>query len=223
MAVKLTSVKCPECGAALQIENGREQIFCSYCGAKILITNENEYIIRHVDDAGVKKAETERIVEMKKLEIIEKNRVANENKKKTKIKIMAILAILAMIFLSIGGSDKDNEAYETISGFLILAIPFVWFINRGSKEDLGFGDKIRFPHSLKEYNTKSYLFVESILKSVGFTNIKTVPLNDLTLGIMKRPDMVESITINGKMPKFAFKKYHTNASIVISYHSYRKS
>ena len=55
MAVKLTSVKCPECGAALQIENGREQIFCSYCGAKILITNENEYIIRHVDDAGVKK------------------------------------------------------------------------------------------------------------------------------------------------------------------------
>ena len=119
MAVKITSVKCPECGAALQIENGREQIFCSYCGAKILITNENEYIIRHVDDAGVKKAETERIIEMKKLEIIEKNRVANEKKKKTKIKIMAILAILAMIFISIGGTDKDNEAYETISGFLI--------------------------------------------------------------------------------------------------------
>jgi hypothetical protein len=222
MAVKLTSVKCPECGAALQIENGREQIFCSYCGAKILITNENEYIIRHVDDAGVKKAETERIVEMKKLEIIEKNRIDNEKKKKTKIKIMAILAILAMIFLSISDSDKDNEAYKTISGFFILAIPCVWFINR-DRDELDFGDKIRFPHSLKEYNTKSYLFVESILKSVGFTNIKTVPLNDLTLGIMKRPDMVEYITINGKMPKFAFKKYHTNASIVISYHSYRKS
>ena len=222
MAVKITSVKCPECGAALQIENGREQIFCSYCGAKILITNENEYIIRHVDDAGVKKAETERIIEMKKLEIIEKNRVANEKKKKTKIKIMAILAILAMIFLSIGGSDKDNEAYETISGFLILAIPCVWFINR-DRDESGFGDKIRFPHSLKEYNTKSYLFVESILKSVGFTNIKTVALNDLTIGILKRPDTVESININGKMPIFAFKKYHTNAAIVISYHSYRKS
>ena len=159
---------------------------------------------------------------MKKLEIIEKNRVDNEKKKKTKIKIMAILAILAMIFLSISGSDKDNEAYKTISGFLILAIPCVWFINR-DRDELGFGDKIRFPHSLKEYNTKSYLFVESILKSVGFTNIKTVPLNDLTLGIMKRPDMVESITINGKMPKFAFKKYFSNAAIVISYHSYRKS
>jgi len=223
MAVKLTSVKCPECGAALQIENGREQIFCSYCGAKILITNENEYIIRHVDDAGVKKAETERIIEMKKLEIIEKNRVANEKKKKTKIKIMVILAILAMIFLSMGGSDKDVEGYETIGGFLILAIPFVWFINRDRENELGFGDKIRFPHSLMEYNTKSYLVVESILKSVGFTNIKSVPLNDLTIGILKRPDKVESITINGKMPKFAFKKYHTNASIVISYHSYRKS
>ena len=40
MAVKFTSVKCPECGANLPIEEGRERIFCSYCGTQIIMTNE---------------------------------------------------------------------------------------------------------------------------------------------------------------------------------------
>ena len=30
MAIKFTSVKCPECGAALPIEEGRKQMSCSY-------------------------------------------------------------------------------------------------------------------------------------------------------------------------------------------------
>lgn len=54
MSVKLISVKCPECGAALDIEQGRTQCFCSYCGAKILTHDDNEYIIRKIDEAELK-------------------------------------------------------------------------------------------------------------------------------------------------------------------------
>jgi len=223
MAIKFTSVKCPECGAKTHIEEGRNQAFCSYCGTKILITNENEYIIRHVDDAGVKKAETDRIIEMKKLEIIEKNRLAKEKIKKIKIIASIILGIISIIFSIIASMDKKNDSFYSIALFSLVAIPWIWLINKDNEDEIDFGDKVKIPNSLIYYSKKNYIAVESILKSVGFTNIKTVPLNDLTLGIMKRPDMVEYITINGKMPKFAFKKYHTNASIVISYHSYRKS
>lgn len=65
MAIKFTSVKCPECGASLPIEEGRKQVFCSYCGTKVMVTNENEYIYRHIDEADVKKAETDRIIRMR--------------------------------------------------------------------------------------------------------------------------------------------------------------
>lgn len=41
MGIKLITVKCPECGASLDIEEGRKQLFCSYCGSKILIQNDN--------------------------------------------------------------------------------------------------------------------------------------------------------------------------------------
>ena len=54
MSVNFTSVKCPECGASLPIEEGRTQVFCSYCGTKVIVTNDNEYIYRHIDEAGVK-------------------------------------------------------------------------------------------------------------------------------------------------------------------------
>lgn len=34
MAIKLVSVKCPDCGQTLSIEENRTQAFCTYCGAK---------------------------------------------------------------------------------------------------------------------------------------------------------------------------------------------
>ena len=39
MALKFNSIKCPECGANLPIEEGRDTLFCSYCGNKIIVTN----------------------------------------------------------------------------------------------------------------------------------------------------------------------------------------
>ena len=84
MAVKLISVKCPECGATLNIEEDREQAFCTYCGTKVLLHNENEHIYRHIDEAGVRQAETDRIVRMKQMELAEKKRVDAEKTKALK-------------------------------------------------------------------------------------------------------------------------------------------
>ena len=70
--IELTSLKCPECGASLDIPEERDHIFCQYCGTKILLTNDNEKIIRHVDEAAIKQAENE----SKRLDIEERKRKA---------------------------------------------------------------------------------------------------------------------------------------------------
>ena len=74
MAIQFISVKCPECGAELSVENGREFAYCSYCGTKVIISNDNEHIYRTIDEASVKQAETDRIVKLKKLEIEAKSK-----------------------------------------------------------------------------------------------------------------------------------------------------
>lgn len=72
MGIKFVSLKWPECRATLDVEESRQQIFCSYCGTQIMVQNNNEYIYRHIDEAGIKKAETDRMVRMKQMEMEEK-------------------------------------------------------------------------------------------------------------------------------------------------------
>ena len=80
-------------------------------------------------------------------------------------------------------------------------------------------DTATLPGIAWNYERKDYKAVETVLRSAGFTNIRCVPLNDLSFGVLYKPGMVESMTINGKDNISATKKYSKDAQIVISYHS----
>ena len=87
--------------------------------------------------------------------------------------------------------------------------------------DVDFGDSARVPNGISDYSKKSYQSIEALFRGAGFTNIKSVPLNDITVGILKRAGTVESITINGKDVTSGGKKFPKDASVVITYHSSR--
>lgn len=216
MAIKFNSVKCPECGADLPIEENREQLFCSYCGAHIVVTNENEYIYHHIDEAGIKKAEVDKEVQLKKLEIIEKKCAEAAKNTKIKIIISIIMGIIGIVLLltnaGIGGM---------VGWFILIGVMFIWvFSNKNEEEDVDFGDKVKVPSTISNYEQMNYASVESILSSAGFTNIDCVALNDLTTGLLKKPSMVESITINGHKIESGGKKFAGDAKVIISYHSF---
>lgn len=40
--MKLQSLKCPNCGAALEIEDGIDTFFCKYCGYKIVLAGMSD-------------------------------------------------------------------------------------------------------------------------------------------------------------------------------------
>ena len=112
MALKMNSVKCPECGANLQIEEGRTQVFCSYCGTKIIITNENEHIYRHIDEADIRKAETDRMVRMRRLNMEEQG--SSLKKTMTIIWMAVSLIIILICIIEMSVLDKFTN------GFLML-------------------------------------------------------------------------------------------------------
>lgn len=96
MAYKLISVKCPDCGQTLSIEENRTQAFCTYCGAKVLISNENEYVFRQVDEAGIQKAETERLIKLKELELQEQREIHGRNLRKFLTVIWLIISLILL-------------------------------------------------------------------------------------------------------------------------------
>ena len=102
MAINIVSVKCPDCGATLDIDKERPQMFCQFCGAKIIVSNDNEHIYRHIDDAEIKQAETEQMIQLKKLEIEERERIVAEKYNRIKFILAISFGAIGALLLTIG-------------------------------------------------------------------------------------------------------------------------
>lgn len=228
MSVKLIAVKCPECGATLNIEEDRTQAFCTYCGTKVLVHNENEHIYRNIDEAGIARAKTERIVKEKQMEFAERRWIAQENRKKKRAKLALGLGIAGGVLMVIGfmageATGNSDSSLYTIAMVGMLALEAAAFVAMSGKDeedsDSIYSDTATLPDIAWNYERKDYKAVETVLRSAGFTNIRCVPLNDLSFGVLYKPGMVASLTINGKDNISATRKYPKDAQIVISYHS----
>lgn len=146
MAVKFISVKCPDCGASLDIEEGRTQAFCTYCGAKVLVNNENEFVYRRIDEAGIKQAETDRIIKLKQMEIAEKKRASAEKTKVLKIIISLILAVVGIVMTVVGClleyATGDTYMIEVFGLLLFMVAVCIWVDSKDKEDDDDYGDKV---------------------------------------------------------------------------------
>ena len=68
MAIKMVSLKCPNCNSNVMVEKGRKSCFCTYCGAQLFlddgsvninINHNHNYTYRSIDETGIRKAELE--------------------------------------------------------------------------------------------------------------------------------------------------------------------
>lgn len=123
--VKIISLKCPECGADISIEEGHKQCFCQYCGAKIMIDDgSTTHTYRKVDEARIKEAEVDKLIRLKELEIKQK-----EAERKGKIKILKIKAVLLLVFTGaiviIFGQLRDYVMLEMCGLFPIIVALFI--------------------------------------------------------------------------------------------------
>ena len=61
--MKLVAVKCPNCGANLECEEGMQKVFCKYCGTPVILDDESVNInVNHriVDEAEVERVKLQR-------------------------------------------------------------------------------------------------------------------------------------------------------------------
>ena len=134
MPISFVSIKCPECGAKLTIEGGRNQAFCTYCGAKILVQNENEHIVRHIDEAKVKKAETDRYIRLKHLEMEEKQQAYERKRIKFRTILSLVLAVIGILIFYFG-SKGESLAPMTIAMMILFAAMIIGIGDNNKNKD----------------------------------------------------------------------------------------
>ena len=91
--MKLINCRCSNCGAEMQVDAERKQVFCSYCGAKLIVDNESINITnRVIDEARLKEAE----VRLRELEYAHDREMREET---LRLEQRRIFRISLMIYL----------------------------------------------------------------------------------------------------------------------------
>lgn len=186
--MKLKVLKCPECRANLEIEEGHTSCFCQYCGCKIVLDDEKqEYTInkninvnktihnRYTDDADVIRAKNE----------------ASKDSRDFK-QVLVIMGILFLIPALIFGGLFLNKT-----------------INQGQgKISAGY---------YKDLVGEDYKTVEAHFKAAGFTNIELIDLNDSGIAFWN-DGKVATISVGGDTDFESTDWFAPDTKVIISYH-----
>lgn len=228
MAVEMISVKCPQCGATLNISSDMKRAFCTYCGGQLLLNNTNEYIYRHVDEAEVVRAEAQKQYQIKQLEMEEKENESNKLKSKIALFCGIGMVLLGLLIKFVLKSDNSSLGlFLILFGIMALFLSFVISDTSPSKRQIQMRQAAALPDEVvisdeifSCYNIDYNISVAQI-RSLGFNNVKAMPMNDLNFLQRKENGKVASITINGSKDYSVGDVVKKSAEVIIAYHNIR--
>ncbi len=142
--MKLINLRCSNCGANLEIDPNRQQVFCTYCGAKLLVDDESINITnRIVDEARLKEAE----IRLKELEYAHERELKEEkllSEQKKVYRIAIIVYILALIIsYSMFNADTLFGIVLIFGGIAIVTM------RKGDKRNMQMRDRYNISYKNK--------------------------------------------------------------------------
>ena len=163
--MNLVSVKCPSCGATLNIDNGIDTCFCTYCGSKIFLNDlQPENINARV---RMKELQHEEIMADKEQhhEIL-----VHELKQKKHKRVLlglgiAIIACLALIIIvGLFSENSDKKLDEQLSN--IVAEIQIDLSNGDYDNALIKANSLYFTGSSNDYEKKWDNMREALIKAI---------------------------------------------------------
>lgn len=188
--IKIVPLKCPQCGASIELNISRKTSFCSYCGTQVFFDDGSRTIYYNE-----KKEVTQNINHTKRIvddaEIIKAKTDAKEKKNGWIALIVCLVICLGIPF----GMFIKFEIEETIA-------------ESKGKVSVGY---------YKDYEGKNYEAVVKQLEALGFENIETIDLNDSGFMLWKNEN-VDSISIGGDPTFESVDYFSTDEKVIITYH-----
>lgn len=193
--MKVTTLKCPECNADIDIEEGLKKCYCKYCGCPIIIDNEkHETTINK--NININNTITKR--EINDAEIIKAHAKAKQQEKDSKESNVVLIVLLIFMLFCIGMMYLPQYLTEK----KIEAAINAGKISAGSYEDL---------------EGQNYKSVVATLEAAGFENIEVIDLNDSGIFIWQ-DEKVEQVSVGGNTTFSSSDYFSKDTKVVISYH-----
>ena len=131
--MKLIAVKCPQCGADLQIDKAQRICFCEYCGCRILIDDvaeRSEQAENHnsadrpIDETRIREAELQneserRREEERRAKELVKEQKRSRRRKRRRIILLVFLALIVYAVISARiSTEKRNRLISNLTSSL---------------------------------------------------------------------------------------------------------
>ena len=140
-----------------------------------------------------------------------------------------LLITLAAFFVEYKTGNKNSDNIALVIGFdMVILIMFGLYALPNNNENKQMKDKatgklVSLTSSVRNYKGKNVEVLEEELRSMGFSNIKTIPLMDIKLSnfmmYLNKGSTVESLTIGGKENFKTGDVFDSGVKVVITYHS----
>lgn len=94
--MEFVQMKCPNCSADLEVEDGIDSFYCKYCGTKILVEGQS----KHVVNAKAKIRMMDKLGDMQKeyhRDRAEREERQRKDSNKAMLMAVAILAVLLLL------------------------------------------------------------------------------------------------------------------------------
>lgn len=224
--MNIISIKCPDCGASLEVDENREMVFCSYCGAKIVLQNENEHIERKIDQARVEQEKTNRLIVEHQIEMEKQEAAREEEHRQRNMMIWGGVTGVLLLIGIIGYSAGITGASICLLLAIFIGISGgIKFFGRKSRSDILaqkriiLSDEVIITQEMCNCIDKNYNSVVALFRAGGFTSINVIPLNDLSFLRKRMNGMVAEVSINGSTDFKCDEIVPNNSQVVITYHS----
>lgn len=188
--MKLYTLKCPECGASVGIEEGQRSCRCPYCQCKLFFDDGkqkmtlDQKVYIHKDIIRTKRYVND-------AEVIREMEKARENRRGWIANVLLFIILFGVCVLSISSYESKQKANRDAGK-----------IHAGYYKDL-IGE---------DYQT-----VEAHFRAAGFSNIELIDLNDSGI-LFWTDEKVKTISVGGDTDFDSGDWFEPTTKVVISYH-----
>ena len=122
--MNLVTLKCPNCGADIEIENGIDTFYCKYCGYKIILDGQSDAAINA--KVRLKEVESNERIKKEKLHLkYEEKKRADKEANKVGIVALILFAAVFLICFSViflgnkGAKNQEKKLQATVDEIMV--------------------------------------------------------------------------------------------------------
>lgn len=134
--MELKSLSCPNCGATLQIPEGKERFFCTFCGSQIQV-DDGKITIDLNANINIDQRYTD-VARLKELQLQEKEQERQETKQKQQRRwklywiLVLLISIIVYVLCMVAAKENENilrQITSKVAAFIAFFVPIFLLIS----------------------------------------------------------------------------------------------